>query len=67
MSKYNKDNMKDIEASRAPLISHLIELRDRLKWAVVFFFLSFCICYYFSKEIYNFLLLSIYLLIYDFL
>ena len=60
MSKYNKDNMKDIEASRAPLISHLIELRDRLKWAVVFFFLSFCICYYFSKEIYNFLVSPLY-------
>ena len=31
----------EIEASKAPLISHLIELRDRLKWAVLFFFLLF--------------------------
>ncbi len=51
---------EDIEASRAPLISHLIELRDRLKWAVVFFFLSFCLCYYFATEIYNFLVNPLY-------
>ncbi|PPR29140.1 MAG: hypothetical protein CFH32_01167, partial [Alphaproteobacteria bacterium MarineAlpha9_Bin2] len=26
---------KEVEESKAPLISHLIELRDRLKWAAV--------------------------------
>ncbi len=43
MDKENKTGNKDIdiEDSRAPLISHLIELRDRLKWAVVFFFIAF--------------------------
>ena len=51
---------EDIEASRAPLISHLIELRDRLKWAVIFFFLSFCLCYYFATDIYNFLVNPLY-------
>ena len=35
MSKDIKDNYSDLEASRAPLISHLIELRDRLKSKVV--------------------------------
>ena len=53
----NKDEM---EASKAPLISHLIELRDRLKWAVLFFFLTFCICYYFANTIYNFLVEPLY-------
>ena len=57
MNEHNKRSNKDIdiEDSRAPLISHLIELRDRLKWAVIFFFLSFCLCYYFATDIYNFL------------
>ena len=60
MDEDNKEKIEDIEASRAPLISHLIELRDRLKWAVMIFFLSFCICYYFSKEIYDFLVAPLY-------
>ena len=50
----------EIEASKAPLISHLIELRDRLKWAVFFFFIAFCICYYFANTIYNFLVDPLY-------
>ena len=58
--KKSSNSKNDIEASRAPLISHLIELRDRLKWAVVFFFLAFCFCYYFSTNIYNFLVAPLY-------
>ena len=50
----------DMEASKAPLISHLIELRDRLKWAVLFFFLTFCVCYYFANSIYDFLVKPLY-------
>ncbi len=50
----------DIEASKAPLITHLIELRDRLKWAVLFFFITFCACYYFANSIYNFLVDPLY-------
>ena len=57
--KLSKKN-DEIEASKAPLISHLIELRDRLKWAVLFFFLTFCICYYFANTIYNFLVEPLY-------
>ena len=45
----------EIEASRAPLIDHLIELRDRLKWAVVAFFVCFVIAYVFAEDIYAFL------------
>ena len=52
----NKDEM---EASKAPLIAHLIELRDRLKWAVLFS-LTFCVCYYFANTIYNFLVEPLY-------
>ena len=60
MSKESKDNYSDLEASRAPLISHLIELRDRLKWAVLFFFMAFCFCYYFATDIYYFLVNPLY-------
>ncbi len=59
IDNYSK-NSDDIEASKAPLISHLIELRDRLKWAVLFFFIAFCICYYFADSIYNFLVDPLY-------
>ncbi len=51
--KTEKDD--PVESSRAPLVSHLIELRDRLKWAILFFFLTFIISYIFSKEMYSFL------------
>ena len=36
-------------------ISHLVELRSRLIKSFVFFLISFVICYFFSEEIYKFL------------
>ena len=60
MNRKKENIEKDIEESKAPLISHLIELRDRLKWAVLFFFLTFCVCYYFSTNIYDFLVNPLY-------
>jgi sec-independent protein translocase protein TatC len=45
----------DIEASKAPLIDHLIELRARLIKAVVAFIVMFFICFYFARDIYNIL------------
>ena len=53
-SRTDRDE-SEIEASRAPLIDHLIELRDRLKWAVVAFFVCFVIAYIFAEDIYAFL------------
>lgn len=47
---------QDIEASKAPLIEHLIELRRRLVWALLAIFLAFLVCFWFAKPIYNFLL-----------
>lgn len=41
-----------IEASRAPLMEHLIELRTRLLWSFVAFFLAFGVCFYFASDIY---------------
>jgi sec-independent protein translocase protein TatC len=47
----------DIEATRAPLITHLIELRARLIRALVAFVVMFVICFFFAKNIYNILLM----------
>lgn len=45
----------DIEASSAPLIDHLIELRTRLIWSIAGFLLAFIFCFFFAKQIFNFL------------
>lgn len=45
----------EIEASRAPLMDHLIELRKRLMVCVVAFFLAFILCFAFASHIYLFL------------
>jgi sec-independent protein translocase protein TatC len=46
----------DIEASRAPLMDHLVELRQRLIRCVAAFLVAFLICFYFSEQIYLFLI-----------
>lgn len=45
----------EIEASRAPLIDHLIELRSRLIKALAAFVIMFFISFAFAKQIYNIL------------
>jgi len=45
----------DIEASRAPLIDHLIELRQRLLWSVIAIAIAFVICFYFAEDIFDIL------------
>ena len=46
----------DIEASKAPLMEHLLELRRRLMWSLLAVFLAFLVCFWFAKPIYNLLL-----------
>jgi sec-independent protein translocase protein TatC len=48
-----EDEEKDIEATKAPLMEHLIELRSRLIKAVIAFGLAFVVCFFFAKTIYN--------------
>jgi sec-independent protein translocase protein TatC len=43
----------DIEASKAPLMEHLIELRSRLIKALIAFAIMFALCFVFAKQIYN--------------
>ena len=47
----------DIDATRAPLIEHLVELRTRLIRALLAFIVMFVICFFFAKNIYNLLVL----------
>src|SRR6187402_1421977 len=44
---------EDIEASKAPLMDHLIELRSRLIKALLAFGIAFIFCFFFAKQIYN--------------
>lgn len=44
-----------IEASRAPLIDHLIELRTRLIYAIIAIAVAFGVCFTFAKQIFNIL------------
>lgn len=52
-----RDGEDEIEASRAPLIDHLIELRSRLIKSLIAFLIMFFVCFAFSTQIYNTLVL----------
>ena len=42
----------DIDASKAPLMDHLIELRTRLVWALSAFLVAFLVCFAVARHIY---------------
>jgi sec-independent protein translocase protein TatC len=46
---------EDIEATKAPLMEHLVELRSRLIKALIAFAITFGVCFVFAKNIYNIL------------
>lgn len=51
----------DVEASKAPLIDHLIELRDRLKWSAVALLVAFVLCFVVTEDyLYPFLVSPLY-------
>jgi sec-independent protein translocase protein TatC len=45
----------EINDKEMPLLEHLAELRKRLLWSAVAFFLAFFVCYHFAPKIYEFL------------
>jgi sec-independent protein translocase protein TatC len=51
-----RDDDSEIEASRAPLLEHLVELRQRLIICALALAVGFVICFAFSRQIYIFLL-----------
>jgi len=44
-----------LDATKAPLMEHLLELRKRLIWAVASFAICFVVCFIFSTPIFTFL------------
>ncbi len=55
----NEQSAPDIEDSKAPLIEHLIELRQRLVWAVVALVIAFAVSFYFADEIFGLLVVPL--------
>ncbi len=53
----DEEDLETIENSRAPLVEHLIELRQRLVRSLVAVGLLFAICFFFADDIFNILLI----------
>jgi sec-independent protein translocase protein TatC len=49
----SEDEEKEIEATKAPLMDHLIELRSRLIRALAAFAVAAVACFFFARQIYN--------------
>src|ERR1700761_6526881 len=48
-------SQEEIDATKAPLMDHLIELRARIIRSLYAFLAAFIVCFYFSRTIYNIL------------
>jgi sec-independent protein translocase protein TatC len=46
---------EEFDPLRQPLLAHFVELRKRLIYSLVAVFIGFAVCYYFSSDIYAFL------------
>jgi sec-independent protein translocase protein TatC len=55
MTAPSPEDQAALDATKAPLIEHLLELRTRLIWAVVSFFICFVVCFFFAAPIFTFL------------
>jgi sec-independent protein translocase protein TatC len=49
-------SQQDIDASEAPLMDHLLELRTRLIWCVAGFMIAFIVAFAFSSDIFHILI-----------
>lgn len=48
-----REGQDEIDASRAPLLDHLIELRQRMIYSLAAFVVMFLVCFFFARPIYN--------------
>jgi len=55
----NEQTTPDVDASKAPLLEHLIELRQRLVWAVIALVIAFAVSFYFADEIFGLLVVPL--------
>ena len=47
----SKEDEVAIEATKAPLMEHLVELRRRLIWSLAAIAAAFALCFYFSRDL----------------
>ncbi len=52
-----RPGQEEIDASKAPLLDHLVELRQRLIWSLAGVGVSFAVCFVFARQIYYILVL----------
>jgi sec-independent protein translocase protein TatC len=52
-----RPGQEDIDASKAPLLDHLTELRQRLIYSLIGLGVAFVVCFIFAKQIYNILVI----------
>lgn len=57
------DAYDDTQDNKQPLLTHLVELRNRLLYAIAAIFVAFIFCFIFAEDIYNFLVGPLYDLI----
>ena len=50
------DDDMEMEATRAPLLDHLIELRSRLIWSIAALAVATILCFFLARPLYNILL-----------
>lgn len=55
MVKPSPEDEAALDATKAPLLEHLLELRTRLIYAVISFAACFIVCFFFAKPIFTFL------------
>ena len=57
LQAHHDEDEAEIEASAAPLLDHLTELRSRLIVSLAAFAIAFVVCFMFSKQIFNLLII----------
>ena len=51
---------KELESGRMPFLKHLVELRDRVRNAAIYFMAAFVVCWFFADRIYTWLRAPLY-------
>jgi sec-independent protein translocase protein TatC len=54
----------ELEGGRMPFLSHLVELRDRLRNAAIAFVAAFLVCWYFAEQIFAWLTSPVFKILY---
>ena len=59
MIKPTPEDEAALDATKAPLMEHLVELRKRLIWSGVSFLVAFGVAFFFAKDVFHFLQLPL--------